>query len=105
MTRRDCFEQVGGLSTRYPENFNDVDYGLKLHSRGYRSVLAPDVELLHYESSSREAQVAVPEHARLHRDWLHLASDDPYYHPGFRASHHFIHPAYLRSGRFCPSGA
>jgi hypothetical protein len=27
-------------------------------------------------------------------------SDDPYYHPGFGASHHFIPPPYLASGHF-----
>ena len=30
MTRRELFDRVGGLSTSFPVNYNDVDYCLKL---------------------------------------------------------------------------
>ncbi len=79
MSRREVFEEVGGLSLAFPINFNDVDYGFKLHTRGYRTVVNPDVELLHYESSTRTAVVTEYEHVELMRLWKHLMWNDPYY--------------------------
>ena len=45
MTPRAAFEAVGGLATRFPLSFNDVDYCLKLRSRGLRVVYDPDTVL------------------------------------------------------------
>ena len=59
MTRRACFDRVGGFSLRFPSNYNDIDYGIKLHRSGYRNVLTPDATFLHYESASRGNQPIV----------------------------------------------
>ena len=40
MTPRDVFEAVGGLSPKFPLNYNDVDYCLKVRHRGQRVVYA-----------------------------------------------------------------
>ena len=54
-SRRDAFEAVGGLTESFPLNYNDVDYCLKLRDRGLRTVYDPDLEMIHFESSSRSS--------------------------------------------------
>lgn len=81
MTRREVFEELGGLSTRFPVNFNDVDYCLKACASGRRVVYDPDAELFHFESSSREAEVAEWEFNRLVERWRGFADPDPYGNP------------------------
>ena len=46
------------MSAAFPINYQDVDYGLKLRAKGYRTVYNPEVELFHFESSSRAPDVA-----------------------------------------------
>jgi GT2 family glycosyltransferase len=84
LTPRSAFDEVGGFDEDLPINYNDVDYCLKLHAKGYRSVFVPEVELLHWESASRgRAPVKDTEIEELRRRWGHVLSDDPYYHPSF----------------------
>ena len=40
--RETSFEEVGGLSTEFPVDYNDIDYCLKLRARGLRVVYDPD---------------------------------------------------------------
>jgi GT2 family glycosyltransferase len=81
MTRRELFEEVGGLSTRFPINYNDIDYCLKLQARGRRTVYDPDLVMYHFESSSRDPEVADWEKALLRERWAHLTTPDPYANP------------------------
>jgi O-antigen biosynthesis protein len=83
MSRRTVFEEVGGLSQHFPVNFNDIDYCLKLQTKGYRVVLDPDTQLYHFESSSRSPDVADWERDRLRERWLPAIDPDPYYNPNF----------------------
>ena len=54
VTRRDDFLEVGGMDeVRFPVNFNDIDYCLKLRSLGKRIVFTPHAKLLHLEWASR----------------------------------------------------
>jgi GT2 family glycosyltransferase len=101
MTRRDVFDEVGGMSAAFPINYQDVDYGLKLRAQGYRTVYNPEVELFHFESSSRAPDVADAERALLRARWGKILAHDPYYHPGF-VEHYadFVHPHYTHDGRF-----
>jgi GT2 family glycosyltransferase len=84
MTRRDLFEAVGGLSTEFPVNYNDIDYCLKLGAAGRRVVYDPDLEMVHFESSSRSSDVAEWEKELLRRRWLPLTAADPYSNPALR---------------------
>jgi glycosyltransferase involved in cell wall biosynthesis len=98
MSRRAVFDDVGGLSTLLPLNYNDMDYCLKLRERGLRVVLDPDTFLYHYESSSRPRGVALWE-----TDFLHERHGngvpDPYYNPGFlRTSLNYVTPITLADG-------
>jgi O-antigen biosynthesis protein len=81
MTRRELFEQVGGLSTIFPVNYNDVDYCLKLHHSGHRIVYDPDLVMVHFESSSRSMEVEDWEKDRLRQRWQWKTSPDPYSNP------------------------
>lgn len=84
MTPREAFEEVGGLTTTFPVNYNDMDYCLKLHSRGRRIVYDPGTVLYHFESSSRSTEVAEWEMEALRERWEPEASPDPYSNPNLK---------------------
>jgi hypothetical protein len=63
MVRRELFELVGGFDEKFPVEFNDVDFCLRLSDKGFRHVVVPEAVLLHRESESRnatESTTAVP---------------------------------------------
>jgi GT2 family glycosyltransferase len=99
MTERDLFLQVGGLSTLFPVNFNDVDYCLKVRSLGLRVVYDPDTVLHHYESASRATGVDDTERETFRRRWWHATWQDPYDNPNFHpGSLHMVPPIYRPDG-------
>ncbi len=73
---------MGGLSTTFPVNFNDVDYCLKAYKEGLRIVYDPDLIMYHFESSSRDPEVKEWELNRLHDRWLAMTMRDPFGNPG-----------------------
>jgi len=81
MTRREVFDRLGGLTSEFPVNFNDVDYCLKAHAAGLRIVYDPDLRLFHFESSSRPARVEEWEFNRLVERWREATAVDPYGNP------------------------
>jgi GT2 family glycosyltransferase len=84
MTARAAFDEVGGFSTLFPLNYNDMDYCLKLGASGRRVVYDPDTVLVHFESSSRETAVEEWEKERLRDRWLSLTAVDPSTNPKLR---------------------
>ncbi len=84
MTRRELFEQVGGLSTTLPINYNDVDYCLKLGELDKRVVYDPDLMMYHFESSSRSMDVEDWEKDLLRQRWAASTAIDPYSNPNLR---------------------
>lgn len=84
MTPRDAFEEVGGLTTTFPNNYNDIDYCLKLRTKGLRVVYDPDTVLYHFESSSRSSDVDDWELEAIVERWAHLTAPDPYSNPSLR---------------------
>jgi O-antigen biosynthesis protein len=84
MTKRELFEEVGGLSATFPINYNDIDYCLKLRAAGHRVLYDPDLVLYHFESSSRSTEVEDWEKDRLKERWLQLTAVDPYSNPNLR---------------------
>lgn len=88
--RREVFDQVGGFDEAFPVAFNDVDYCLRVRSKGLRIVWTPDAVLEHVESATRGADVAPERHARaiaalgrLRQRWSRVLDDDPFYNPNF----------------------
>jgi GT2 family glycosyltransferase len=91
MTRRICFDLVGGFSLQFPSNYNDIDYCIKLYRRGYRNVFTPEATFLHYESASRGTQpIADGELELLERRWGSLLFRDPFYNPNFLPGADFL---------------
>lgn len=75
------FGEVGGFSPELPNNYNDVDFSLKLRAAGYRVVVTPHARLYHFESVSRDPSVAEWETVRLQDRWSVQLHADPYYNP------------------------
>jgi GT2 family glycosyltransferase len=84
MTSRVAFEEVGGFSTSFPVNYNDMDYCLKQVAARRRVVYDPDTVLYHFESSSRSTEVEDWEKEQLLGRWLPLITRDPCTNPGLR---------------------
>jgi GT2 family glycosyltransferase len=84
MTGRAAFDAVGGFSTAFPLNYNDMDYCLKLRAAGHRTVYDPDTVLHHFESSSRSTEVEDWEKEQLRARWLGMTQVDPATNPHLR---------------------
>jgi O-antigen biosynthesis protein len=89
VTRRRDYLDVGGMDEfRFPVNFNDVDYCLKLRASGKRIVFTPHAKLMHLESASRGSDVRDGQPERFERElqnlrekWGDVLAADPYYSP------------------------
>ncbi len=84
MIRKDVFDRVDGMDEIFPLNYNDVDFCLKVHQAGYRNVVTPYAQLIHYESLSRKPGLQPNEWETLNQKWSHYfakLNGDPYYNP------------------------
>jgi len=81
--RRDVFEEVGGFDERLAVNFNDTDFCLRVHERGYRILWTPRARLVHVESGSRRYidDKAKEELSLFRKRWFSYIERDPYYNP------------------------
>jgi glycosyltransferase involved in cell wall biosynthesis len=98
MTPRDVFEELGGLTSTFPVNFNDVDYCLKVYAGGRRIVYDADLIMFHFESSSRTPEVERWEVEQLLERWRLVAAVDPFSSPHLRRGLPRI-PSYLAWAR------
>ena len=94
MTPRALFMEVGGYNEQFPLNYNDVDYCLRLHQKGYRMVCMSHVHLFHYEGVSKEGgrSVGQDEIAKFLSVWASLYQRDPYYSPNLSQTNPFAMP-------------
>lgn len=90
MTRRDVFEQLGGLNDKeLTVAFNDIDYCLRAREAGYLVVYTPYASLFHRESKTRGLDVSPQKRARFSAEIDYMQSrhasvfkhGDPYYNP------------------------
>lgn len=82
MIRQKVFQDLGGFDEDFPLNYNDVDFCLKTHKAGYRNVVTPYAQLIHYESVSRDEGLKPGEWTLLNdkwKDYLKKLGTDPYY--------------------------
>ena len=93
MCRREVFAEVGGFEEELAIAFNDVDFCLKIASRGYRNIYLPHVVLYHYESKSRGYENTPAKQARfaqeinyMRRKWHQICDRDPCYNPNLTKS-------------------
>ncbi len=80
LTPRSVFTEVGGLCTKFPGNYNDIDYSLKLQWIGKRVVWTPFAECFHFESKTREPVMRPIDVAALGARWRDKLEHDPYSH-------------------------
>ena len=76
--RRDVYYEVGGLSVRFPNCYNDVDLGFKLIEAGYRIIWTPHAKLHHFESLSRDPHESSQEAQELADRWGRKVGTDRY---------------------------
>jgi hypothetical protein len=90
--RKKLFYQMGGLCTLFPRAFNDVDFGNKVRSLGYRIVWTPQAQLAHFESLSRDPKTESFETKLVLERWGdECTSHDPYL-PGINYRLVDVHP-------------
>ena len=94
MTPRALFMEVGGYSDLFPLNYNDVDYCLRLHQKGYRMVCMSHVHCFHYEGVSKDGGRSVGEEelSRFIKRWFSSYQRDPYYSPNLSQAIPFEDP-------------
>jgi GT2 family glycosyltransferase len=78
LTRRRDFESVGGLCEKFPGDYNDVDYCLKLSLLGKRTVVTPHAKCIHFESKTRVARPDPVATDRLLVRWSRRLAADPF---------------------------
>jgi hypothetical protein len=83
--RASTFDQLGGMATEFPNNFNDVDFCLRLRASGYRNIITPHATLFHFESVTRDAAVTAEEAHLLFTRWGDELSSDPYSNPNLES--------------------
>ena len=91
------FEEVNGLEEDLKVAYNDIDFCLKLLTKGYYNVFLPMVELYHYESKSRGSDFAPDKIKRFDSEqdymwekWGDLLKDDGFYNRNFANSMWFV---------------
>ena len=95
MVKRSHYEEVGGLNEKHlAVALNDIDFCLKLRSKGYLNIFTPFCEAIHHESVSRGYEVSPENRARFSneiiyfkRKWKDLIENgDPFYNPSLTLS-------------------
>ena len=92
MVSRAKYDEVGGLDeTNLAVAYNDIDLCLKLMGAGYRNIVTPFCQAVHYESASRGYEDNPQKLARLEKEkhyflnkWREfLEQGDPCFNPNF----------------------
>lgn len=88
LVKKAIFEEVNGLNEELKVAFNDVDFCLKVMSKGYRNIWTPFAELYHHESKSRGAEDSEEKIERFNNEreiiydlWSERLFNDVYYNP------------------------
>lgn len=79
--RRDRWTGVDGMDERFPLNYNDIDFCLRLQARGWRTVVDNQTVLTHLETSSRPSGSETWEVDLFRERWDSLLENNPYDNP------------------------
>jgi len=94
--RKNLYTELGGLNEdRLGVAFNDVDFGCRLVTLGYRNVWTPYANLYHHESASRGSDRTKTgpkyrfelEMNYVREKWQEILSSDPAYSPNLTLVH------------------
>ena len=93
LVRKTIFDDLGGFDENLANNFNDVDFCLRLRERGWEIIWTPYANLIHRESASRGPDSGSEESAQLSREatymqekWSEQLWRDPFYSPNLSHS-------------------
>jgi O-antigen biosynthesis protein len=93
MIKKDTYLEVGGMNENLAVAFNDVDFCLRLLSRGYRNVWTPFAELIHHESLTRGVDDSSEKRKRflneiqyMREKWREILDNDPAYNRNLELS-------------------
>ena len=100
--RKTVWDEVGGMDEKnLAIAFNDVDFCLKIHSRGYRNLWTPFAELYHHESVSRGRDDTHEKIARYQNElacirlhWHDLLDNDTAWNPNLELDGTWPRPAF-----------
>jgi GT2 family glycosyltransferase len=67
--RREVFDEVGGFCEDLPNNFNDVDFCLKIQETGRSLIWTPLARLYHFETTTRVTTVTEEETQFIKDRW------------------------------------
>jgi GT2 family glycosyltransferase len=82
MTRRECFDAMGGFAEDLALVANDLDYCLRLGEAGFSIVVAAGAVLVHHEGVSRGTMSQADDIEMFSARWTHrLPDDDPFMNP------------------------
>jgi len=82
MVRRDVFERLGRFDEAHDVINNDLDFCLRAHRAGLRTVYTPHATLIHHELSSRDHLPDDFDTTRFVGEWRsQFAAGDPYFNP------------------------
>ncbi len=83
--RRSVFERVDGFDPKFPVDFNDTDFCLRVLETGRRIVFTPFAQMRHFESRSA-VRLAADSHDeyRFCRKWRRYIDRDPHYNRNLR---------------------
>lgn len=74
--KQEVLQTIGYLDEEYWLGFEDVDYGFKARSFGYRCYLEPKSKLIHLESATRGKIQGPREYASLRKFWAKWTSEN-----------------------------
>lgn len=113
VTRKEVYEQLGGLDPGFAVAFNDIDYCLRARKHGWKVIYDPHAEMIHHESASRGRDRTPEQKTRLssekarlidrHADFI---AHDPAYNPNLTIEHEdaSLAPSPRPWGQATPSG-
>ncbi len=91
VTERAVFDEIGGLDEKIPDDLVDLDYGLRLRAKGYRSVVLSQYHFFQRDLSSTtkinsaDGRSSDLEKQQFFQKWSSDISEyDPFYSPNLR---------------------
>ena len=67
--RRETFDEVGGFCEDLPNNFNDVEFCMKIQETGRSLIWTPLAKLYHFETTTRDTKVTEEETEFIRDRW------------------------------------
>lgn len=82
LQRRSVWQELDGLDESLPNNFNDVDYCVRIRRAGYQILQCNSVQLFHYETQTRESGAEGWEVSEIERRLGELMQSEDQFTPG-----------------------